>query len=202
MLKYLTILLCLCLAACSSSKRKGSDGAETPAVQVEDAPQAIDAASTESAETEGNVEEEVDVEALWVKRDAYSFPDLEHRIELSSFDAYACDFDQLTYALDQGNMALALPTLDGLVSFLVVNAQTMSPELAAKFPEIRSYKGKSADGKLSVRLDTNEEGLFAEIIGTGTKHLISPILKGSKSYYAVYTEDALPPSAPRDGSYR
>ena len=76
----------------------------------------------------------------------------------------------------------------------------MNEELAEKYPEIKSYKGKSVDGKLTIRLDANAEGLFAEIKGEQTKQLLSPLLKGNKTFYALYNEDALPKPT-RDESF-
>ncbi|MEQ9187566.1 MAG: hypothetical protein RLP15_07510 [Cryomorphaceae bacterium] len=201
-MRYLTLILCLCLVSCSSSKRKGREGSNESPASKSEAPAPEISENAPTTEKVEDVRSKATDEGLWVLRDVYSLPDLERRIELSTFTTYACDFEQLTDLLDQGDNSVAIPTLNGIVSFHVENAQTMSPELAAKFPDIRSYKGKSIDGKLTIRLDTNEEGLFASIVGTGTKTLISPILKGSKNYYAIYTEDALPPGAPRDGSYR
>lgn len=201
-MRYLTLFLCLCLVSCSSSKRKGREGTNESAASKAEAPAPEISDNAPAAAKVEEVQPKTMDEGLWVLRDMYSLPDLERRIELSTFTTYACDYEQLTAILDEGEKTVAIPTLEGIVSFRVENAQTMSPELAAKFPAIRSYKGKSSDGKLTIRLDTNEEGLFASIVGTGTKTLISPILKGSKNYYAIYTEEALPPGAPRDGSYR
>jgi hypothetical protein len=76
----------------------------------------------------------------------------------------------------------------------------MNEALAAKYPEIKSYKGKSTDGTLSIRLDTNDKGLFVEVTGTEFKNLLNPILAGNKTYYALYTEDAITPS-PRDKTF-
>jgi hypothetical protein len=77
----------------------------------------------------------------------------------------------------------------------------MSASLAEKFPNIRSYKGQSEDGRLRLRLDTNDEGLFAEISGTGRKELIAPLYKGDTRHYAVYKEEDSTGGTPRDDSY-
>tara|TARA_B110000046_G_C12985637_1_gene395484 strand:+ start:483 stop:1064 length:582 start_codon:yes stop_codon:yes gene_type:complete len=185
-------LVLIVLAGCSSSKKKPIEQAEfslTPSVQenvIESEPTPERAKITESE--------------LWHSYNETDLPDLEKRIFPSSFELYRCDYSSVLSTLHSNSEELELPTKQGFVMFILENSSTMNDELAAKYPEIKSFKGKSTDGLLSIRLDTNTEGLFAEIIGIETKQLISPLLKGNKSFYALHDEDALPPS-PRGESF-
>jgi len=187
---FLFSLLMIAIAGCSSSKKK-------PAVQLTAEP-------IPKVQENNDVPQEHAIEIteseLWQKYDEADLPDLEKRISPSSFELYRCDYSSVVSTLHSNSAELELPTKQGYVIFILENSSTMNEELAAKYPEIKSFKGKSTDGRLSIRLDTNAEGLFAEITGIETKQLISPLLKGNTTFYALHNEDALPQS-PRDESF-
>ena len=188
-MRILTSLIIIgLLVSCSSSKKKTS---ANPVVTEKTTAPEKPVESTELTQEEG---------ALWSAYDESNLPDLERRINPSSFDLYKCDYNELMRTLNGENPSIEIPTKKGLITFALVNSNTMNEALAAKYPEIKSYKGKSSDGTLSIRLDTNEKGLFAEVTGVEFKNLLNPILSGNKTYYALYTEDAITPS-PRDKSF-
>lgn len=178
------------VAGCSSSKKVPVEAAVSEPLVEEKAPEPVyEESPQEIAESE-----------LWQWYDEADLPDLERRISPSEFVLYHCEYASFLSSLGANTVEVELPTTNGMVLFILENSNTMNEELAAKFPDIKSFKGKSDDGKLSVRLDANQEGLFAEISGVETKQLISPFLKGNKTFYALYGEDALPKS-PRDQSF-
>lgn len=185
-------IVLIVLAGCSSSKKKPIEQAEvnpTPSMQentIESEPTPETLKVTESE--------------FWHSYNEADLPDLEKRISPSSFELYQCEYASLLSSLRSSTAELELPTQQGFKTFFLENSNTMSEELAAKYPEIKSYKGKSRDGELTIRLDANAEGLFAEITGIETKQLISPLLKGNTTFYALHNEDALPQS-PRDESF-
>lgn len=189
MRKFTLLIIIGLLVSCSSAKKKTS-ATSVAAEKVVEAETPIEETS-EVASEEG---------ALWSVYDENDLPDLERRISPSSFDLYKCDYNQLMSTLKGENPNITIPTKMGMITFELQNSNTMNEALAAKYPEIKSYKGKSTDGKLSIRLDTNDKGLFVEITGTAFKNLLNPILAGNKTFYALYTEDALTPS-PRDKSF-
>ena len=82
---------------------------------------------------------------------------------------------------------ITLPTLDQ--SFITVRLEdsgTMSPVLAAKFPNIKSLKGEQVDNSITkVRIDKNAKGFFAMIVAEGQTYFINPSEKGS-SVYIIY----------------
>ena len=191
----LTILLLVLLSACSSSKKNSESSApETPVANESSAQSPVAKHSSEIIVSE-------EVSAIWEEVDPMTLPDLEKRITPKTYTTYRCLLDQLTQQLDAGITTIELPTTSGMTEFSVQNSNTMSPALAAKFPNIRSFKGKSSNGNLQLRLDTNDEGLFAEISGVNRKELIAPLLKGSQSYYVLYKEADLDGGTPRDETY-
>ena len=128
-------------------------------------------------------------------------PDEKKRIELSSSTIYKCDFEVLLKMLEGSTTNIVLPTTEGFMVFTLTNSSTMNEKLAAKYPGIKSYKGTSLDGKYRARVDTNDEGLFAEVTGlSGYKSLLSPYFKNNKVFYAVYLENAVT-KIPRNKSF-
>lgn len=189
---FLLSILLIALAGCSSSKKKPTEQVEAePVLEVQEK-------INEPQDQEPVIE--ITESELWQSYNEADLPDLERRISPSSFELFRCEYSALLSSLRSSSVELELPTQQGFKTFLLENSNTMNEELAAKYPEIKSYKGKSLDGKLSIRLDANTEGLFAEISGEQTKQLLSPLLKGSKTFYALCNEDALPKS-PRDESF-
>jgi hypothetical protein len=137
---------------------------------------------------------------FWSRIDEADLPDLERAINPTNQDLWQCQYDDLLYSISNENIELMLPTDQGIQVFNLVNSGTMSPELAAKFPNIKSYKGKSLDGSISARVDTNEKGLYAEFKTGSDIILLAPYLKGSRTIYTVYNKEDLP-KIPRDESF-
>lgn len=196
----LNILLLMACVSCSSSKKNMEAQVETrekqPAVEINTAGGAEEVVNAVQRPVEAPTSQ-----PLWEQKPPTALPSGEKRIEPNTYSAYACAYDQLTAALDAGATTISLPTTSGMVSFNIQNSNTMSESLAAKFPNIRSYKGESEDGSLRLRLDTNDDGFFAEVSGTNRKELIAPLFKGDSRHYAVYKEEDLDGGTPRDGSY-
>lgn len=188
-MRHFIIVILALLCSCSASKTEQTTSA-TPEVPVDE--------PVTTSEEKTAPQEEL---PLWSTYNADDLPDLEKRVELKDFALWKCNYQDLREQLTGEFIIVELPVNSGLTSFSLMNSGTMSPELAAKFPNIKSYKGASEDSSIKARIDTNEEGLFGEFQTTEGKFLLSPYLKGSNVYYALYTEDALPPN-PRDESYK
>ncbi|MBS1729784.1 MAG: T9SS type A sorting domain-containing protein [Bacteroidetes bacterium] len=119
----------------------------------------------------------------------------------------------LAYALDESTMAsmlrqapsnkttspsksgfiITIPVSDGsLESFRVVEASVMSPELQAKYPDIRAYSGQGITHPGSViRFDMTPLGFHAMVISPDRKTIyINPVDRDNK-YYIVFDRDHL-----------
>lgn len=185
-MRYLTLSLLIILASCTSTKRE---------------PAKISAEPTEVKAVEGKSSPIKTTSDVWAKSDREHLPDVEMRVHPSSFDVWNCNYELFIKPLGVEALFIALPTPQGLQLFEVENSGTMSEALAAKFPQIRSYKGKSEDGQFIARIDTNEKGLFVELSTSNDKWLLAPLFDGNKTIYGLYHESALP-SNERDSTFK
>jgi hypothetical protein len=174
------------LASCSSTKRE---------------PAKISAEPTEVKAGEEKSSPTTTTSDIWFKSDSEHLPDTEMRVHPASYDVWKCNYELFTKPLAEEALSLEIPTPQGLLLFEIENSGTMSEALAAKFPEIRSFKGRSKDGQFIARIDTNEKGLFVELSSTNDKWLLAPLFDGNKTIYGLYHESALP-SNERDATFK
>lgn len=125
------------------------------------------------------------------------------------FTAYSTDAVQLDRLLtvakgcDSTYLLLPMPG-PGCLDFYVRPSGTLSPGLAAKYPELVSLKGQGIGHKsAAVRVDYNGKEMNAEILWQGTYYIIAPWKKGKKIYYIVYRkQDAgIPRHIPAQGEH-
>ncbi len=83
---------------------------------------------------------------------------------------------------------LELPTPDGkMQQFKVVEASIFAPELAAKYPKIKSFKGWAVDNPgINVRFDISPKGFHAMVLSDNRTWFIDPYAKGDTKHYVVY----------------
>ncbi|XSG77445.1 reprolysin-like metallopeptidase [Herpetosiphon llansteffanensis] len=92
---------------------------------------------------------------------------------------------------------LQLPMPDGkFEQFRIVESPIMQPELAAKFPEIRTYLIVGVDTpNLSGRLDLTPAGFHGLILGDQGRIFIDPYSAGDTKNYIVYDSRNFVPSS-------
>lgn len=83
---------------------------------------------------------------------------------------------------------IEFPHPDGSMHLFNAKAnQTMSPGLAAKFPEIKSYDAVDIKTGDAVKWDITPQGLHVMILVNGGSTIyIDPLIKGNTEYYIVY----------------
>lgn len=72
-------------------------------------------------------------------------------------------------------------------SFKIIETPIMAPELAAKYPSIKTYTGYSIDRANSIiKIDIGEFGLHAMVINPEARYYIDPVNHLSKNEYKSY----------------
>jgi uncharacterized repeat protein (TIGR01451 family) len=105
--------------------------------------------------------------------------------------------------LDQmaaSNVILSLPLPDGGYGrFQISQTAVMHPELAAKFPEIKTYAGVGLDDATAyARLDTTPHGFHAMILSANGRVFIDPYTSDGIDLYQSYFARDFVPDLPAD----
>ncbi len=90
------------------------------------------------------------------------------------------------------DILLSLPLPDGSSSvFRIVRNNVMHPDLARKFPEIKTFDAVNvADNSITAKLDLTPQGFHAMILRHGKSTVfIDPYLKNNKSIYTCYLKE-------------
>ena len=98
------------------------------------------------------------------------------------FQGYNLNIDALKEMVKLKSI-IQIPTPKG--EFIICELKesgTMSPELAAKYPEIKSYTVIKNNSVISGRIDINPSGFYAMIIDENSTFFINPIEKKSKQH--------------------
>ena len=97
-------------------------------------------------------------------------------------------------------LEISLPTPDGnFKRYKVWYSPIMAPELAAQYPEIRTYGGyEIGNGASLIRLDVTPKGFHAMTYGDGASIFIDPYAVGNtQDYLAYYKRDFVKKEAER-----
>jgi len=114
------------------------------------------------------------------------------------FQAVKADMDTLRAFLRQAPMEgsveaavpllMSLPMADGgFAWFHVVESPVMAPQLAAKFPEVKTYLGQGVDDPAAtVRFDDTPQGFHCQLLSPHGNQYIDPYSRGDSTFYACY----------------
>jgi hypothetical protein len=86
-------------------------------------------------------------------------------------------------------LTVSLPHPDGgYQRFTLIESSIMEPELAAKHPEIKTYKGRGIDDpSATLRMDVTPMGLHASVRSPRGGYYVDPYYKDDDSVYASYS---------------
>ena len=99
---------------------------------------------------------------------------------------------EFSQAAKSSPLTIALPLPDGtLERFTVEESPIMEPELAAQFPEIKTYRGQGVDDpSATTRFDWTPQGFHAVVISTSGSVYVVPYAKNdSTNYISYYARD-------------
>jgi len=86
-------------------------------------------------------------------------------------------------------LIITLPQADGtFMRFAIVESPIMAPELAARYPEIKTYSAQGIDDPAATaRFDWTPMGFHAIVLATSGTSLIEPETQGDVGNYLVYS---------------
>src|SRR4051812_1121614 len=99
--------------------------------------------------------------------------------------------------LEETSPTIILPMPDGTFEkFRFIESSVMSPQLAAKFPELRTFAGQGMDNpELTVRFDSTTHGFHAQIISPAGAAYIEPYMRGNPKLHVCYFKKDYPTAA-------
>ena len=108
---------------------------------------------------------------------------------------------EFTKAAGQTRIVLALPMPDGkFARFRVEESPVMSPLLAARFPSIKTYRGRGLDDPTAItRFDVTPAGFHAVVLSAGGTVFIEPAGRGQAGEYLSYDQRDAPKDAGSSG---
>lgn len=143
-------------------------------------------------------------DGLWTKVDqtaavALRAENAEPWVQPRTFQAVALDRQRLFGSLAHAPLeftpqakdeplVLTLPMPDGsFARFAVEEAPIMEPALAAKFPDIKTYRGRGIDDPhATLRFDWTPQGFHAQILSPHGAVYVDPIWRNDNTLYASY----------------
>lgn len=125
----------------------------------------------------------------WIQPDVFQLVTLDHVPIAEALRAAPANAE---VAPIDSQSVIELPMPDGTFArFQFVESPIMAAELAAKYPEIKTYLGQGIDDPAaSVRFDMTPQGFHAQVLSPRGAFYIDPYLKGdTRTYVSYYKRD-------------
>lgn len=121
-------------------------------------------------------------------------PRLIHPLQARLF---AFDPDAFALPLKSAGTVIELPMPDGRSArFAVEETQVMHPQLAAKFPTIRTYAGRGIDDpQAQLRFDIGPRGFHGMVLSDQGTVYLDPLTRGDTRHYQSYFKRDMPARA-------
>lgn len=140
-------------------------------------------------------------------RTAHRAPAPGHQVAVAPTNATSFDLDRAPLAAEARKappagagspVVLSIPEPDGsFARFEVARGTTLSPELAAKHPEIRDYVGVGVDDpSASLSLVISPQGAFAAIRGSNGTSYVEPRYRDDATAHVAFAREDLPNTEP------
>ena len=86
-------------------------------------------------------------------------------------------------------LEFSIPKPDGTMGrFSIVEAPVMHPDLAAKYPEIKTYRGQGIDNPAeTIRFDVTPQGFHAQVLSPDGAYYVDPYYHLDTSVYVSYS---------------
>ncbi len=125
---------------------------------------------------------------------------MAQKLKLGKYQAHQLNLPQMRSVLSRapkespgkrkivGGATVVLPDPDGaLVEFHVVETPVLSEALAAKYPQIKTYRAVGVkDKRLRANLDITNAGFRAQVLGPRTRWYVEPLYEGDVVNYASF----------------
>ena len=121
----------------------------------------------------------------WVQPERFRALGLDANILL---DLLAQAKPESAVSVEKSSTELLLPLPDGTFArFRIVESPVMEPELAAKFPEVKTYLGQGIDDPTATaRLDWTLAGFHAQVLSANGAVYVDPAFRNDPTQYACY----------------
>jgi hypothetical protein len=121
----------------------------------------------------------------WVKPEVFRTFNLQHSRLRPLLDSAP---EEKRQSLASSDALISLPMPDGTTArFRFVESPVMEAELAARFPEIKTYLGRGVDDPTAaVRFDLTPAGFHAQVLSPRGAAYIEPYLRGNTNLHAAY----------------
>ena len=135
----------------------------------------------------------------WVEEQPAPFAEAQNYIQPDRFESVTLNAELLRSTLSTApleysagasseSLVIDLPTPDGgFDRFEIVESPIMAPELAARFPDIKTYAGQGIDDPAaSVRFDITPQGFHSQVLSPNGAYYIDPYWHLDDSLYISY----------------
>ena len=123
-----------------------------------------------------------------------SLSDISGATKVLSLDKASFSKEMNSFSTSKGNQRMVyLPNSDGdVVPFHLKETPVFHPDLAKKYPNIKSYTGISSDGKYRVKLSSSHKGLQTMIVDLqNNKTAFMEPVSNKPNTYVLYEDPGL-----------